>query len=353
MDLPLDRFENVAQVGGIWTATLDNGPGRGSRVALVQTGGGLRYTVALDRGMDIVDAFFNRHALAYLTLNGIKPPSHAYHRGEEWLAGWPAGLVTTCGPTHIGMAPDHSGSPRSLHGNYSSQPAEIEMLVNPRPQTNRDEMLISGVIRDSRAYGPNTEVRRTIQSALMSNDITLFDQTTNLDPYTRDHGLMYHVNFGWPLLDDGSRLVMAGHIQPWPDQMQNAPLPDKPEGYKHVPPPSEAFTTASRGFICTPATDPDGDAHVGLVNDRLGLAVELVFAVRQIPRVMVWQHYAAGMYVCGVEPLVGTPFGRQAEPDHHVQLAPGQMRASELMIRVHDNAEAIEAFAAHDGELSL
>lgn len=52
-----DKFELVHQVGGIRTATYDwpdAGGAPGCRVAMVNTGSGLRFTVALDRGGDIV-----------------------------------------------------------------------------------------------------------------------------------------------------------------------------------------------------------------------------------------------------------------------------------------------------------
>ena len=70
-----NKFENIHQIGGIRTGTLDSGV----RVALLDTGAGLRFTVALDRGGDIVDARYNQFALAYLTPNELLPPSHAYH----------------------------------------------------------------------------------------------------------------------------------------------------------------------------------------------------------------------------------------------------------------------------------
>src|SRR5688500_8357271 len=73
------KFENVHQVGGIRTATLDGpGPGvggQGSRGALVDTGSGLRFTVALDRGGDIVDASYNQFGLAYRSPVGLVPPN--------------------------------------------------------------------------------------------------------------------------------------------------------------------------------------------------------------------------------------------------------------------------------------
>jgi len=51
-----NKISNAAQVGGIETSVLDNGAGRGTRIAWVNTGTGLRYKVVLDRAMDIVPA---------------------------------------------------------------------------------------------------------------------------------------------------------------------------------------------------------------------------------------------------------------------------------------------------------
>ena len=61
------KIEHPLQLGGIRTGLLDApgaGGGPGVRVALVDTGAGLRFTVALDRGGDIIDAAFNDCALA-------------------------------------------------------------------------------------------------------------------------------------------------------------------------------------------------------------------------------------------------------------------------------------------------
>lgn len=351
MNLPTDRFENVHQVGGITSATLNNGPGRGSRIAQVNTGAGLRYTVALDRGADLVEAHHNQHALAYLTQNRTKPPSHAVHRDAEWLVNWPGGLLTTCGPEHFGHPREEATGPSPLHGRYSNQPAEVEMLVNPDPHQNKHEMLISAITRDTRGYGPNLEVRRMIQSVLGENRIRLFDQTTNRDPVPNAFGLLYHMNFGWPLLDEGSRLILSGRIDPWPDAMQEAPLPDDVDGYKHVLGPQADWADKSRGCIITPEADDQGNAHVGVMNESLQLAVEIAFPVRHVPRVMVWQHYAPGMYVCGMEPMVGTPFGAATEPEHALTLEPGETRPTEVLITVHSDPESLRLFAGYDQPL--
>jgi hypothetical protein len=69
-----DRVGNPAQVGGIETSVLDNGHGKGTRIAWVNTGAGLRYKVVIDRALDIVDAFHNQHSLAWLSHAGVTAP---------------------------------------------------------------------------------------------------------------------------------------------------------------------------------------------------------------------------------------------------------------------------------------
>ena len=43
-----DKIANISQVGGIETSVLDNGSGRGTRIAWVNTGSGLRFKILID-----------------------------------------------------------------------------------------------------------------------------------------------------------------------------------------------------------------------------------------------------------------------------------------------------------------
>lgn len=119
MELVLATSNTCSRCGGIRTGTVGApGAGGGSsvRVAFVDTGGGLRFTVALDRGDDIVEASFRQYALADLTPCGLLPPGGAYHTGLEWLRGWAGGLVTTCGPESVGGPRETEQGRTSLHG---------------------------------------------------------------------------------------------------------------------------------------------------------------------------------------------------------------------------------------------
>lgn len=87
-----NKISNHAQFGGIETSVLDNGAGRGTRIAWINTGTGLRYKIVIDRAMDIADAFYNQYSLAWLNNPGVTPPQPLSHKGIDWLktlaAGW-------------------------------------------------------------------------------------------------------------------------------------------------------------------------------------------------------------------------------------------------------------------------
>ena len=53
-----NKIGNSLQIGGIETSVLDSGLSQGTRIAWVNTSGGLRYKVVINRGLDIVDAFY-------------------------------------------------------------------------------------------------------------------------------------------------------------------------------------------------------------------------------------------------------------------------------------------------------
>ena len=75
--MDLTKFINPAQVAGIESYIINDGPGAGVRALVANTGGGLRYRVLVDRGLDIDQAFFNQHSLAFLTHGGVTSPNRA------------------------------------------------------------------------------------------------------------------------------------------------------------------------------------------------------------------------------------------------------------------------------------
>lgn len=358
--LDLEKFENHHQIGGIRLARLEQpSPGGGeSRVALVDTGSGLRFTIALDRGGDIVEAFHHNLSLTYLSPNDYVPGRFAYQQGAAWLNSWPTGLLTTCGPRYIGPPRVEDGQQVGVHGTFANTPAIVEMAINPDPHHGRHEMLLSMIVRESRMFGPVIEVRRQIQCRLGESVIRLYDQVTNRGNTRSAHNWMYHCNFGYPLADAGSRLILAGAARfrreadrPATIARARAALNQLKTLRDNLP---EHAGHGEQVMLLDPPGDADGLAHAGIINRRLNLGVELIYPREALPRLANWQHLGPrGSYVTGIEPFNGSLDGKESDrhPLAAQWLEPGQTRRYQITIAVHTQRDALLRLAQHDGDL--
>ena len=84
--------------------------------------------------MDIADAFFNQHSLAWLSHEGVTFPQPFSDRGADWLRTFGGGLLTTCGLTHVGGPETDEHGKRGLHDRISNIPAETARYQATRPR---------------------------------------------------------------------------------------------------------------------------------------------------------------------------------------------------------------------------
>jgi hypothetical protein len=352
------RYEHPLQLGGIRTATMDYpeaGGGPGCRVALIDTGSGLRFTVALDKGGDIVDAAHNDTNLACLTPNGLRPPSHAPDRDDDWLRNWAGGLLTTCGPETIGAARVEDGRTVPQHGRHFNTPAALVGIENPDPHRGTDTMSITLLIRETKMFGPVFEVRRTISCRLGVPEIELRDEVTNIGDAPASHNWLYHVNLGYPLVDHGARLVYRGQAAalPFTGRPMSATRLNR---FKRIPGPKAAHAGAGEDCVfIDPPPDRKGLVHVGLVNSGRKIGLELTYRKKQLPRLVNWQHFGpSGSYVTGIEPFYGSLLGKDNDgsPLARTRLNPGQRRRYDLTLRVLTMRRQIDALRKHDGPLT-
>ncbi len=327
---------NVAQIGGIETSVLDNGPGRGTRIAWLNTGAGLRVKVALDRAMDLYDAFHNQHSLAWLSQGGLTAAEPGINRGLDWLRSFGGGLLTTCGLSHVGGPERDEQGERGLHGRISNLPAELESVVQPDLLTGNLTMSLTGRMRETSVFGPSLELRRTLSATLGEPVIRLHDTVTNRGNSLAPHMLLYHLNFGWPLVEAGTHIRAEGSWQPRNDAQSLAYFRDGID-YRTCPAPLDNHS--GPGEVCAfidPVPDPDGWCTAALANNRLGLSVSVRFKKAQMPWLTNWQHWGRGEYVTGLEPGTHPPIGqaKARQEGTLIFLEPGESRVYELEIAV-------------------
>ncbi len=331
-----DKISNPAQLGGIETSILDNGSGRGSRIAWINTGTGLRYKVFIDRAMDIADAFYNQHSLAWLSHGGFTAPQPLSDKGIDWLRTFGGGLLTTCGLSHVGGPEKDEFGERGIHGLISNIAAEIESIIQPDPMAGKMEMSITGVMKETKVFGPSLELRRTISGRLGEATIRIHDEVINRGNTPAPLMVLYHFNFGWPLVDEGTEIRWEGAWQPR-FGAENAKIFKEDNDFKKCPAPiDDHLGTGEEVAFIDPTADASGKCSCGLHNAKIGLSVEIVFQKSQLPWLTNWQHWGKGEYVTGLEPGTNPPIGQaQARANNElIFLAPYQKRTFDLEIKV-------------------
>jgi len=339
-----NKISNVAQVGGIETSILDNGLAKGTRVAWVNTGSGLRYKIVLDRAMDIAEAFFNAYSLAWISHPGSQPPNPAAINGIEWLKSFGGGLVTTCGLTHVGSPESDDHGQRGLHGRISNLPAEIISIEQPDIQSNTHDMKITGIIRESSVFGPNLEMKRTVSSTLFSSKIQITDEIRNLGSEKAPHMLLYHINLGWPLIDEETDIIWQGKWKSRGTKADNMIFNEKNK-FKTCQSVMKAHSGPGEavGFI-NPVSNENGWCTCGVHNAQHPLALFIHFKKEQLPCLTNWQHWGKREYVTALEPGNNWPIGQTGARHSNTLdfVHPGETKKYEIIIETCHEKETIQ-----------
>lgn len=332
-----NKISNVAQVAGIETSILDNGQGRNTRIAWMNTGSGLRLKLVPDRALDITEAFINAYSLAWISHRGTVPPLRSATHGGEWLRAFGGGLMTTCGLDHVGGPEADGDARRGLHGEISNIPAEIISVVQPNLDDSEPKMSISGKILQSTVFGPHLELTRTISARLGESEFEVHDIVRNVGNQPAPHMLLYHLNFGWPLVDRDTRIIWDGDWESRNSDMDRKIFnPDN--DFKTCPDVLELHQgTGEAAVFIDPAAKTDGTYQFGLVNPGLGLEVLVTAQKEQLPALTNWQHFGLREYVVGLEPGTNHPIGQLTakEQDKLILAQPGETYEYNLKFSVN------------------
>ncbi len=300
----------MKQLAGAHNSVLDDGLGRGVRVADFDNGSGLSFQVLLDRGMDIGRATFKGIPLSYLTPVGIVHPAYYEPDGFRWLRSFGGGLLTGCGLSNVGTPEAESGmrlnGPLGQHGRLSNTPAE-----NPSLSENWEDgrycLKLTGLLREVSFFAENLECRRTISTALGSNCITICDRIANRGVRPAPLMLLYHINAGFPLLGEQALLkAKARSTTP-----RNATAAAGLAAWASCQPPTAGYV--EQCFYHDIEPDADGLARMTLSNPDCGLKLEVAYRKIELPFFTQWKMMGQQEYVMGLEPANCHPDGQSVE----------------------------------------
>ncbi len=287
---------SMEQIAGIKALEFLDGIERGGRVFDVWTGSGLRFQILVDRALDISACEYKGMSLVWRSSVGDAHPAYYDAAGSEWLRSFQGGLLVTCGLDTFGPPNRDGEDVFGLHGRISNLPGRA---VNYSTTWLGDEyrLEVSGEVRQTRVFGENLVLRRSISTALGSNRIRIEDVVTNDGFTSHPHMILYHVNAGFPLLSEKACLKL--------DVSETMPSSDTSRlGINHwmvFQEPTARYQ--EQNFIHTPIPDEKGWAVAELENPELGIRLRLAFDTSTLPYMNEWKMMGEGLYVLGIEPM--------------------------------------------------
>lgn len=201
-------------------------------------------------------------------------------------------------------------------------------------EDGRYTLSISGRVRQSKVFFENLVLTRRITATLGESAITVCDTIENRGYAEVPLMLLYHMNLGWPLVDDGARLEMPRHkVVP-----QNDHAASGLAEWAEITAPIPGF--AEQVYYHTLPKNRQGLASARLVNENLGLTFCVTYRVAELPYLIQWKMMGQGEYVVGLEPANCFPEGQaqNAERGTLRMIAPGERVETylRLSVEVHE-----------------
>jgi hypothetical protein len=325
----------MEQVAGIRSVEAIDGQARGCRLLQVWTGSGLDFLVNAERAMDITACRYQGRSLSWLSPAGEVHPAYYEPGGTGYLRTFPGGLLATCGLDQYGAPNQDQGETFGIHGRIGHLPTQA-LAAHADWMDDEYILEISGEVRQYRLFGENLLLRRRISTRLGSATIRIDDQVINAGFEPQPHMILYHLNFGFPLLSPGTRLEIAAGQTVARDADAQVGLAD----WQTFQLPAPGFR--EQVFRHTPVLDGDGIAQARIVNPALDWSVQITYDGRMLPHLFEWKMTGQGAYVLGIEPgnssaIEGRAVARQR--GDLPELAPGEQRNYWLEIKIIDPAD--------------
>jgi len=330
--------------------TLHGGKQEGVDLIVVDNGK-LRFEVIPTRGLGIL-----RAQLGDVRLGWDSPVKEVVHPqfvnlesrgGLGWLEGFNEWIVR-CGlefaghpgkDKFINNVGDEAEMDLTLHGKIGNIPAsEVIVAIESGPP---HRIHLRGRVDERMFYGPKLELWTDISTEPGSNALRIEDTVVNRGAYDQEFEIIYHANYGPPILEKGAQFLGAvKKVTPF-----NARAAEGIQGFQTYEAPTKGFI--EQVYCIDPHIGPGGKTVVGLRNAAGSRAVSMQFSPEQLPYLTLWKNTTAleEGYVTGLEPGTNFPFNRRIErkAGRLQKLPAGQSRKFEIEIGIYADAPSVKS----------
>lgn len=269
-----EAISNFAQVASLRRYTFAEGREKGLDI-LDCDNGKIRFLLNVSKACDIMQVYHEGQNMSFISKNGFTK------REISFLNRFEGGMLYTCGLDSIGGRECFA-----LHGTLHNTPAQIL-----RAECDEKGIIVEAIIRDTALFGKNLVLRRRIFSAIGSETLSLQDTLVNEGYREEEYCLLYHVNVGYPMLDEGAKLFAkvknCVSRTSWAEK-------NKDTMYEMSAPKAEQEETCYFLELETPSA--------AVINEKIGKSFRLTYSGDTLPCFVEWKSMASGDYALGLEP---------------------------------------------------
>ena len=268
------RISNFQQVASIRRYTLSEGREKGLDV-LDCDNGKIRFLLNVSKACDIMQLYHEGQNISFISKNGFTKKETPFLRRFE------GGMLYTCGLDSVGGRDGFE-----LHGTLHNIPAEII-----RAECNENGITVEAIIRDTALFGKNLVLKRKIFTAIGGDSVTLEDTLVNEGYKTEEYCLLYHINVGYPMLDDGVKVIA--------------------DVESYIPRTAWAKQNEATMYEMSASTPNQEETcyflnlkkpEITLVNEKNGKEFTVSYSGDTLPCFVEWKSMASGDYALGLEP---------------------------------------------------
>lgn len=311
-----------SQAYGIEEHRLVGGKGDGMRLYEVTNGKGLMLTISPDRNGDITRLRYKGINMSYMSPCGYVAPAYYDSCGSNWLNSFTAGFLTTCGLQAVGSPCNDGGEELPLHGSIANQPCERAYWME-----ESGKLIIHTITKDETIFGRKLRLERKIEVSTEENSFEICDTIKNTGGRVEPIEILYHMNMGYPLLDEVSIVkIPAAEVIPRDDHaaedITNWMNMEKPlAGYQE-----RCYYHKFKG--------EKGVASI--YQPKLNMGLSITFNAKELDGFVEWKMMGVRDYVLGLECGNCYPDGRDVmrKTDMLKFLQPGEAKEYRVKVSV-------------------
>jgi len=323
------RVGNLEQIIYARKAILRDGKGTNLKTIDIDNGGYITGTILESRGLDLGQLKYKGVNIGFVGKPGFVAPSFTSVLPGEFTRYFQGGMLYTCGLKNIGPNYKDETGEYPLHGRLGMTPAKN---TNINIDWEHNYIHIIGDIELAALFGSDLILQRSIKIPFFSNEIMIEDKVENQGFKKENIMLLYHINFGWPMLSKDTKLEIKNSIVEPRDSIAKKGI----SNWNTFEEPIDNYS--EQVFYHTPQKEKDNLTHINVSNKKIKLGMEITYDSKNLPQLIEWKSMGSGDYALGIEPATSRVGGKIVEEKEGrvIEVEGGQVKTFKIKLKIHE-----------------